>query len=128
MFKLLYIVFGGALGAGLRFSVTLWSSRWIGIGFPWGTLAVNLLGSFAAGFVWAVLDRSGNPERVHALVLVGMLGAFTTFSAYALDSMTLFQDGKTGLAITNILANNVGSIAAVFVGYLLAKSLIAPVK
>lgn len=128
VYKLLFILGGGAIGAGLRYATALFSAKWMGEGFPWSTLLVNVIGSFLVGVLWAFLDRNLVSDRMHAFLLVGVLGAFTTFSSYALDSMKLFHDGQTGLALTNVLANNLGSMVAVLLGYLVAKSLVPPLK
>jgi len=112
---------GGALGASLRYGVSLLTLRLGSPAFPWGTLAVNLIGSFVAGFIWAILDQTTGDQRNHAFFIIGVCGAFTTFSAYALESLYLLQNGQSGLAVTNVLANNAGSLLAVFAGFTLAK-------
>ena len=121
MYKIFYVVAGGALGASLRYGVSLAVLRLGSTSFPWGTLVVNIVGSFVAGFVWALLDQSTGNQRNHAFFIIGLCGAFTTFSAYAVESLRMFQDGNTGLALTNVLANNTGSLLAVVAGFGLAK-------
>lgn len=121
VYNLLYVIAGGALGAALRFGVSGVAIQ-IGRGsFPWGTLFVNVVGSLLAGFIWGILDQASPDQRTQAFFIVGLCGAFTTFSAYALDSLRLFQENETGLAILNVLGNNVGSLLAVFAGFGLAK-------
>ncbi len=123
MIKFVYIAVGGAAGAGLRYAVSVAAFR-IGSGpFPWGTLMVNLVGSLVIGFIWAYLGESSGQERTDALFFVGLLGAFTTFSAYTLESMQLYQDGKIGTALANVLANNVGALIAVVIGFTIARAL-----
>ena len=68
-----------------------------------------------------MLNETTGSQRTHAFFFVGVLGAFTTFSAYALESLKLFEDGKTGLALINVIANNVGALGAVFIGFAIAK-------
>ena len=123
MAKLLYIALGGAAGAGLRYVVSLAALRLGGAGFPWGTLVVNVVGSLFAGFIWGLLDETTGQQRTNAFFFIGLLGAVTTFSAYSLESMRLFNDDRTMMAVVNVLANNVGAILAVFAGFALARAL-----
>jgi CrcB protein len=122
--KVLYIALGGALGAGLRYLVSLAMFKAMGGEFPWGTLAVNVLGSLVAGFFWGLLGDTTGSQRTQALFFIGLLGAFTTFSAYALDSLQLFQDGRWGVAALNAVGNNAGALLAAVAGYALARSLV----
>jgi fluoride exporter len=121
MSKLVYILAGGALGASMRYGISLLVFRVACGSFPWGTLIVNVLGSFLAGFAWAYLNQSSGPERINALFIIGMMGAFTTFSAYALESLRLFESGSINLALGNVLANNSGALLAAFAGFTLAR-------
>lgn len=123
MSRLVYILVGGALGAGLRYGVSMLTVRWIGVHFPWGTLVVNILGSLVAGFLWGLLGNSSAEGRSHALFFIGLLGAFTTFSTYALDSLRLFQEERMAEALANVAANNLGALLAVFAGFSLARML-----
>lgn len=107
----------------MRYGVTRAALRLCGADFPWGTLAVNLIGSFMAGFLWAILADTVGRQRLNAVFIIGVLGAFTTFSAYTLESIRLFQEGQTGLALTNILANNLGALLAVLAGFVAARAL-----
>lgn len=118
---LVYVASGGALGAVLRYLVTLVMIKWLGGEFPFGTLAVNILGSFVAGFVWGALGESTGSHRTQALFFIGVLGAFTTFSTYALDSLQFYENGQFGWAILNVMANNAGALLAAFTGYALAR-------
>jgi len=122
--KLVYIALGGALGATLRYLTSVVMFKALGGEFPWGTLAVNVLGSLAAGFVWGLLGDSTGSQRTQALFFIGLLGAFTTFSAYALDSLQLVQDGQLGMASINVIANNLGAMLAAGAGYVVARALV----
>lgn len=119
---LLAVAAGGAVGATVRYLVTGWVGRTVGHGFPYGTLLVNLAGSLAIGILIAVaarhLDLSG-PWR--AFLVTGCLGALTTFSTFALDSVVLFERGQAAIALGYILASTVGCIAAVFAGMALVR-------
>lgn len=121
MKSLIYIAAGGALGASLRYGVSMAALRLGGPGFPWGTLAVNVLGSFAAGFLWALLFETTGRSRLQAVFLIGMLGAFTTFSTFSLETLRLWDSGQAGWAIANVAANNIGALVAVAGGYLLGR-------
>lgn len=100
-------------GGILRFGVTHFSSSVSHHhGFPYGTLAVNIIGSFIAGYVLsAVADH-----RLRLLLATGFCGALTTFSAFAFESTIYWRDGRTGMMLLNIAINNLGSIAAIFAG------------
>lgn len=113
---------GGAVGSGARFLTGRWALAAFGPGFPWGTLAVNLLGGLLMGALVGTLARLSVPGETWRLLLaVGVLGGFTTFSAFSLDSVVMLQRGDFGLAATYILASVIGSIAAVFVGLSLSR-------
>lgn len=126
MSRLVYILVGGALGAGLRYWVSMQTVRWVGVHFPWGTLAVNVLGSLVAGFLWGLMGSSAADDRSHALFFIGLLGAFTTFSTYALDSLRLFNEERVAEAMANVVANNLGALLAVFAGFSLARMIFKP--
>ena len=128
MSKILFILAGGAVGAILRYASSLLAYQWLGDKFPWGTLLVNVIGSFAAGFVWAFLDETTGQARTNAFFFIGLLGAYTTFSTYALEALRLFQDGQTATAITHLIANNIGALVAVIAGFWLSRLLFAPGK
>jgi CrcB protein len=124
MQHLLLVMLGGAFGAGARHltgraALALW-----GPGFPWGTLAVNLIGGFAMGALVAWLAaRTGGNEALRYLLGVGVLGGFTTFSAFSLDAVLMLQRGDHGTALAYILASVIGSIAALFAGLQLSRVL-----
>jgi CrcB protein len=124
MSHLLLVMLGGAVGAGARHltgraALALW-----GPGFPWGTLAVNLIGGFAMGLLagWLAARASGD-EAMRALLGVGVLGGFTTFSAFSLDAVLMVERGDYGAALAYVLASVVGSIVALFAGLQLTRVL-----
>lgn len=119
----LLVMFGGALGAAARYHLGLAAARAFGPGFPVGTLAVNLAGGFAMGLLAGLLGRSGaagDPWRL--LVGVGLLGGFTTFSAFSLDTIALIESGQPGLALLYVLASVVGALAALWIGLSLGRA------
>ncbi len=105
MKQVLAIAAGGALGAVLRWYVAGFVQRLSGSAFPWGTLTVNILGSFVLGFlfVW-LLERSSVGELMRLALTVGFLGAFTTFSTFSVETARLLQEGALTMALGNILA------------------------
>lgn len=117
MQNLLVIAIGGATGAVLRFLVSDISHRLLGYAFPWGTLIVNLSGCLLIGVFWEVFDRTSLSPASSAFLFMGVLGAFTTFSTYGLESIDLMRDGKILLALLNILVSNLVGLALVALGY-----------
>lgn len=91
--KLLLIAAGGALGALLRYTVSGLALKMLGTGFPWGTFCANLLGCFFIGLFWALSDRVAFNPRVNPFLFIGLLGAFTTFSTYGLESINPLRNG-----------------------------------
>ncbi|AMP88654.1 fluoride efflux transporter CrcB [Legionella pneumophila] len=118
----LAVAIGGSLGAISRYLVTIMAQNMWGIKFPYGTLLVNTVGSFLAGFFLIVLaGRFSAEESFRLFLFTGFLGAFTTFSSFAAESLFMFEQGYWFKLITNILVNNVGSLFMVFIGTLVAK-------
>lgn len=115
---LLYVGLGGALGSVLRYLLQLGAGRWLGQGFPYGTLLVNLLGSLAMGLLmgWLAREAPENGAELRAFLAIGILGGFTTFSAFSLDAISLMQDGKTLAAGIYIFTSLLGSLMALLLG------------
>ena len=114
MTPVISVAIGGALGAVLRYLVGL------AVGFPLGTLTVNVLGSFIIGCVWVIFAARGMQHWL-PLVMTGFLGGFTTFSAFSLDALRLVEDGRIGAAGSYVLASVGLSIVACGAGLWLAK-------
>jgi CrcB protein len=123
MFDLLLVAVGGAIGAGLRHLTNIGALRLVGPNFPWGTMAINIVGSFAMGLFIAMLMRRGGSNELRLFVATGILGGFTTFSAFSLDFATLWERGATLPAFGYALASVIGAIIALFLGLWLARSL-----
>jgi crcB protein len=122
--QVLAIAAGGAIGAVMRFGVSSAVYTWLGRGFPWGTLAVNLLGSLAMGFLSVfMLERLALGSEWRAFVLVGLLGAFTTFSTFSIETLNLMQEALYGRALLNVLASVTACVAAAFAGVILARQI-----
>jgi len=119
MIKLLLIAGGGAAGALSRYGVAQAMRRLCGTEFPWGTLCVNLVGSFLIGLLAGVQLNAGHSPRVQMLIVLGVtgfLGAFTTFSAFSLESVGLIRNQQFVLVGANVLANCVGGLLLAFGG------------
>lgn len=115
-----FIAIGGASGAMLRFFISQIILNWLGKGFPFATLVVNISGSFIMGFLYGLIEQGVIEVSVYrTLIGIGFLGAFTTFSTFSLDSLLLIQQGEIVKAITNVVLNVVLCIGAAAVGMLL---------
>ena len=123
MVNALLIALGGAIGSVTRYAVSLAVMRALGSGLPYGTIAVNLAGSLGAGLLLGSFENLSATPAMRAFLLIGFLGGFTTFSAFSLETISLFRDGQARVAIVNILLNNVLGIGLAFVGYVLAKGI-----
>jgi CrcB protein len=121
---LLLATAGGAIGAGARYLVNTAFARILGTAFPWATLSVNVVGSLLMGLVMALLARSfdGSPD-LRTFLATGILGGFTTFSAFSFDVWTLLQRGEAMTAFVYVAGSVVVSIAALFAGVALARGL-----
>ena len=122
--QLLAVAAGGAAGAVLRWLMAGAVQRFSGGAFPWGTFAVNALGSFLLGFlfVW-LIERSTASELVRLALTVGLLGAFTTFSTYSLESIRLLQEGALGMAAANVMGQVVVCLVLTWLGIQLARAI-----
>lgn len=124
MKHLLLVALGGGIGAAGRHLVGLFMMRQFGTGFPYGTLTVNVVGSFAMGLFIAWLARlDGSFQSLRLIVATGMLGGFTTFSSFSLDVATLWERGQMELALGYMLVTVVASIAALFAALWLVRGL-----
>jgi len=101
---ILAVAAGGAIGATLRFLISTGMHKWLGGGFPYGTLTVNVLGSFLIGFLFVYFEQTIAPLQ-KALLVTGMLGALTTFSTFSLESLLILQDGLVLKALLNMGIN-----------------------
>jgi CrcB protein len=118
------IAMGGALGALMRFWLSTAVYAWLGRQFPWGTLSVNVLGSFLMGLLaMLLLERFSSSPEVRAFLLIGFLGAFTTFSTFSMETMNLLEQGETVSALLNIAVSIVACLSATGLGILLGRSL-----
>jgi len=120
----LAIAAGGAIGALLRFWVSTGVYALLGRGFPFGTLAVNVLGSLLMGYLYIVMiDRLALAAEWRAFALVGLLGAFTTFSTFSIETLVLMEQADYAKAFANVLMSVLACVAAAFLGVTLARQL-----
>lgn len=122
MVRILFVGLGGFVGTVFRFWIANLISKRYGETFPLGTLAVNAIGCSLAGALFYLLyDRVLTNPTTRAVVFVGLLGGFTTFSAYSLQTFTLLKDAEMLLALVNVLASNIVCLLLVWLGFSLAK-------
>lgn len=117
---------GGAIGSMLRYAAGLLALRLWGAAFPWGTLTVNISGSFLIGILAGLMLSltTETQEATRLFAIIGVLGGFTTFSAYSLDSLLLLQKGEYLLAAGYILGSVILSILATALGYWFTRALV----
>ncbi len=122
MKMILVVALGGAIGSSLRYMTGVAATRILGISFPWGTLIVNIAGSFAMGVLVSLLAlRFSAPNEVRAFLAIGLLGGFTTFSSFALDVVTLFERKQYFVSFGYMSISVLVSIAALFLGLALVR-------
>lgn len=125
MMNLVYVAAGGAIGSVLRFLLQHVVGEAAGKDFPYGTMLVNITGSFAMGALigWLARATPQNPEDIRLFVAVGVLGGFTTFSSFSLDAITLFEQGRLGAMSAYIFASVICSLLGLLAGLQLVKAL-----
>lgn len=120
---LVLVALGGAAGAVARFAVDSIVAQRAAGAFPWGTLVVNLSGSVVLGFLFALaIERGVLPPSIRGPLMIGFLGAYTTFSTLMLESWRLIEDGAIGLALANVVGSTLLGMAAVFVGLVIGRT------
>ena len=120
----LLVFVGGGLGASLRHAVNMISARGLGTAFPWGTFIINISGSLVMGLIAGYLAFKGGASQPWRLFLMtGILGGYTTFSAFSLDAVLLYERGEIASALFYVLGSVVLSIAGLFAGLALVRHL-----
>lgn len=120
----LLVFVGGGLGASLRHLVNVTCARYIGMGFPWGTFIINISGSLVMGLIAGYLAFKGEASQPWRLfIMTGVLGGYTTFSAFSLDAGLLYERGELGLAALYVVGSVGLSIAGLFAGLALVRHL-----
>ena len=122
MQKTIFIALAGLVGTLIRYWLGGFVARQYGENFPWGTLMVNLIGSFLAGALYQLAEeRLLISPALRPVILIGLIGGFTTFSSYGLQTFTLLRDGQIGLATLNVAVSNVLGLLMVWAGYVVFK-------
>ena len=123
MAKILLVLAGGGIGSLLRYGASGVFSK-VGSGFPLGTLLVNLGGSFLIGLLWGISEKAVFHPNWRVFLFTGILGGFTTFSAYGLETFNLLREGKLMPTMANILLSNILGIALVAFGFFTSRYLV----
>lgn len=124
MQTIIFIALGGALGAVLRYAVANGVHALIGRGFPYGTLAVNVLGSLMMGAMYIIfIERVSDNLPLRVMIITGFLGAFTTFSTFSIETFNLLESGEAFKALTNILISVVLCLLAAWVGVIIGREI-----
>ena len=124
MIKLVYLILGGAAGTVLRYWVSGLPHKIYDGAFPWGTLVVNLTGSFLIGLFWGLLGRENITSNVRMFLFIGLFGSFTTFSTFAFESLNLIRDGNIKFAVINMLASNIFGVLLVLAGFMISRMIL----
>lgn len=119
--KILLLAAGGSLGTILRYLVYQFADKYLNPHIPWGTLLVNLIGSFLIGLAWGSMEKLALTPALRFFLIIGVLGSFTTFSAFAYDSFYLFNQGQVRWMLINLLLNNVLGLLLCGIGFYVIK-------
>ena len=127
MLTYLWIAIGGALGSMARYACSSWAAHAVGETFPWGTLLVNVAGSFIIGFFATLTGPDGRwilPPDARLFVTVGVCGGYTTFSSFSLQTLNLVRNGEVAAALGNVVGSVVLCLLSVWAGYAVAAQVI----
>lgn len=120
----LLVGLGGFAGAIARYAIDGWVARWLGASFPWGTLVINTTGSLVIGVLFAAsVERATLPADIRAPVMIGFIGAYTTFSTFMLESWRLIEDGAWALGAVNLAGSIVVGLVAVGLGLAIGRAI-----
>jgi fluoride exporter len=127
MLRFLWVCLGSAVGGGARYLLAGWVSRLLGAGFPYGTLAVNVIGSFLmGGLMYTGLEASRLSPTALLLLTTGVMGGFTTYSAFSYQTLKSLQDGEWPVALANVALTVAGCLLACWLGWAGARSVWSP--
>ena len=122
--NLLLVVLGGGIGAGGRYLLGGWLHGQLGSGFPWGTFAVNAMGSLMIGLVFGLAQAKSISPGTTLFLAVGVLGGFTTFSAFSYETMRLLANGSIGASFLNVAGQFAVGLLAVYAGFVAVRGLV----
>ncbi len=128
MRQVFFLIVGGSFGTLARFTVVKAVQSRLPTLFPWGTMIVNLSGSFIIGFLFILFEESFISRDFRALMMIGFLGAYTTFSTFSLETLNLMRDGEMTAAAGNILLTNFLGITCAFLGLLAGRVFLKFIK
>ena len=122
----MWVCLGSAVGGGARYLLSGSMLKLLGGAFPFGTLAVNLIGSFlVAGLMYIAMNGTAMSETTRLMLTAGVLGGFTTYSSFSYETMRCLQAGDWGISVANVVATVVGCLATCFLGWAVARWLVA---
>ncbi len=125
MERFLFICLGGAIGTGLRYLTSSLAVRWLGVDFPYGTLIVNVVGSFLIGLIQQVGATSLLiPETTRLFLTVGIMGGLTTYSSFSYETLRLAQIGAWGQAWINVLVTTAVCLGVCFLGIVVGRMIV----
>ena len=126
MVPTLFVMAGGAIGAAMRYQLGRALFRVAGPGWPWGTLAANILGGLAMGLLvgWLALRAQAGGENLRLFAAVGLLGGFTTFSSFSLETMLMVERGEMMSALLYVMASVIGAVGALAIGLWFGRALV----
>ncbi len=124
MVKIIVLSLGGIVGVLLRYFTGGAVHKVAGGGFPYGTLVINLVGCFIIGLLWGIFERFELSSNLRLFLFIGVLGSFTTFSSFGLETFNLLRDNELRLGLYNLLITNVCGLGLVYVGYFSSRVLI----
>lgn len=128
LIKVLILSLGGVVGVLLRYFTGGAVHKVAGSGFPYGTLVINLAGCLIIGLLWGVFERFELSSNLRLFLFIGVLGSFTTFSSFGLETFNLMRDNELRLGLYNMLITNVFGLGLVYAGYLGSRALISILK
>jgi len=124
MIRLLVIGLGGAIGTVFRYIVSGLDYKFSNGVFPFSTMVVNVSGSLIIGLLWGIVDRFALSPNMRMFIFIGILGGYTTFSTFSLETFNLMRDGEYHIALINIIVSVILSVGAVFLGYFISRLLL----